>query len=253
MIENILQSRFIVIKNLFYFNFLVSVYYLFNNTFTWADVGVISCVFFFMNPLGIAVAYHRYWSHRSFEFRNKFFLYLCTIPPLVSGSGSILGWVGIHRKHHAHSDKPGDPHLAANGIVKMLTMQTYHYVPSPKEVIDLIRDPFILNSHKYYFAFPLIYAGLLYLLFGFAGFVLGFCMPAALSMITQNTTNFVNHFSETEFKPRNVAWINVFNFGDGWHKNHHDNPKRYTNRQRWYELDLAGLLIKYVFAKSVID
>lgn len=252
MVENILQSRFSVIKILFYINVLFSIFYLYAYGFKIDYLWIVLGIFFFMNPLGIAVSYHRYWSHRAFEFKNNFFMYLCTLPPMISGVGSILGWVGIHRQHHKHSDSDVDPHKASKGLMSMLSMQSYNYIPKPKEVIDLMRDPFILWTHKYYFTFPLVFAILMLSLFGIHGLAIGFCMPSALSMLTQNTTNFVNHFGKDKYTPTNIAWINLFNFGDGWHKNHHDNPRRYTTQQKWYEIDFAGILIKYVFAKTIV-
>lgn len=250
MISNLLISRLSTIKLLYAFNILISLIYLYFNGITTNQFLIVLFIWFLMNPLGVAIVYHRYWSHRSFEFRNSFLKYLCTIPSLVSGVGSILGWVGIHREHHNHSDKNNDPHLAEKGYLSLITMQSYKYSPNVRSVIDLLRNNFISKTHTYYFAFPLIYAVLCLILFGVTGLILGFAMPAALSLFTQNTTNYINHVKENKYGPTNIWWMNFFNFGDGWHKNHHDKPRNYTTSEKWYQIDPAGVVIKYLLAKK---
>jgi fatty-acid desaturase len=219
-------------------------------SYWWFAVSAV--VFFLMNPIGIAVTYHRYWSHKSFEFKNTFLKMFCTFWAMASGAGSILGWVGIHRDHHAHSDKDKDPHQASRGYWAMINMSTYDYKPSPKKVADMLRDPFITLTHKYYFAIPLGYAGICFVLFGIEGLIFGFSLPAAFSLLTQNTTNYVNHLNDdSTFKPANVAWINLFNFGDGWHKNHHDNPLSYTTKVLPHEHDPAGWVIRNILSSEL--
>tara|TARA_R100001369_G_C3300105_1_gene165531 strand:+ start:406 stop:1176 length:771 start_codon:yes stop_codon:yes gene_type:complete len=250
MISNILISRLTTIRGLYAFNVLVSLIYLYLYGITTTQFFIVLSIWALMNPLGVAIVLHRYWSHRSFEFRNSLLKYLCTLPSLISGTGSILGWVGIHRQHHDHFDKENDPHLAAKGYLPLITMQSYDYVPNAKQVIDLLRNDFITKTHAYYFIFPLAYAFLCFVLFGFAGFVFGFCIPAALNLLTQNTTNYINHVKENKYGPTNVWWMNFINFGDGWHKNHHDNPRSYTTSKKWYQIDPAGIVIKHILAKK---
>ena len=246
-----LESRFSVIRGLYIFNWIVSSAFLiyFNYQYLWFAVTAI--VFFLMNPVGIAITYHRYWSHKSFEFKNTFLRNFCSFWAMASGAGSILGWVGIHRDHHAHSDKENDPHLASDGYLPMISMSTYKYKPSPKKVADMLRDEFITKTHKYYFAIPLSYASLCFVIGGLDLLVFGFCLPAALSLLVQNTTNYINHLNEDGFYPSKVGWINVLNFGDGWHKNHHDNPLSYTTKVLPHEHDPAGWVIKNVLASEL--
>lgn len=242
-----LESRFRIIQAVYLLNICLSVWYLgFYADPVYSGIALSAVIFFLMNPVGIAITYHRYWSHRSFEFKNSFLKYFCTFWAMVSCAGSILGWVGIHRDHHAHSDDDNDPHRASNGYLPMVLMTTYQYDPSPKKVIDLMRDKFIVNTHKYYFAIPLVYAGICYLIAGIDGLILGFSLPAAFSLLTQNTTNYVNHLGEHRFEPVNVGWINIFNFGDGWHENHHNNPRNYTTKELPHQHDPAGWVIENI-------
>lgn len=203
-------------------------------------------IFFLMNPIGIAITYHRYWAHRSFEFKSTFMKYFCSFWAMASGVGSILGWVGIHNDHHAYADTDKDPHMAAKGFWPMISMSAYDYKPHPKKVAYMLRDKFITYTHKFYFAIPLMYAGICFILGGLTGLVFGYMLPAAMSLITQNTTNYVNHLREEGYTPSNVAWINVFNFGDGWHENHHNDPTKYTTKVEPHQHDPAGWVIENV-------
>jgi len=247
----VLESRFSVIRGLYILNWIASFAFLIYFSYSYLWFFVTALVFFLMNPIGIAITYHRYWSHKSFQFKNKFLRNFCSFWAMASGAGSILGWVGIHRDHHAHSDKKNDPHLASNGYLSMISMSTYKYNPSPKKVADMLRDDFITKTHKYYFAIPFSYATLCFAVGSFELLIFAFCLPAALSLLVQNTTNYINHLNEDGFSPSNVGWINLLNFGDGWHKNHHDNPLSYTTKVLPHEHDPAGWVIKNVLGSEL--
>ena len=38
----------------------------------------------------------------------------------------------------------------------------------------------------------------------------------------------------------------VVYWGEGWHNNHHHNPKRATFGERWWEIDVSGWIIRLV-------
>src|SRR6266508_6369364 len=71
---------------------------------------------FTLPGLGVTIGYHRLLTHRSFETGR-----------VVKTSLLVLGAVGIpsrptdfaatHLDHHAHSDRPGDPHSPLDGFL----------------------------------------------------------------------------------------------------------------------------------------
>ncbi len=74
----------------------------------WLDVALL-VVMFAITGHGITVGFHRHFTHGSFK----------AVAPLraalvVAGSMAIQGpvtqWVADHRRHHAFSDREGDPH-----------------------------------------------------------------------------------------------------------------------------------------------
>src|SRR5690242_4649829 len=74
----------------------------------WSDV-VIGLVFYVISGLGITVGYHRYFTHGSFKAARGLKIALALAGSLAM-QGPVIKWVTDHRRHHAFSDKEGDPH-----------------------------------------------------------------------------------------------------------------------------------------------
>src|SRR4051812_39827301 len=65
---------------------------------------VLAAVFYVVTGLGIAVGYHRLFTHRSF-LAVRWLKILHASTGSMAVEGSVVGWVAIHRRHHAFSDK----------------------------------------------------------------------------------------------------------------------------------------------------
>lgn len=235
------ESNFAAVKALYYANIFATVAYLIAFGPTIFGILLTVFVFFLMNPIGIVIGYHRYWTHRSFEFRSPIIKWFITALASVSGVGSAIGWVGIHNEHHRHYDEDGDPHRSTRGFWQLMTMRGYRPDISPRSVAPLLRSKPLRQMHEYYFMFPAAYAAACFAFGGIDLLVAGFCAPAAVSLAAQNLTNYVNHLGG---QPRNIGWMNVLNFGDGWHLNHHNDPSNYTTSHSRRQFDPAGWLIK---------
>jgi stearoyl-CoA desaturase (delta-9 desaturase) len=75
---------------------------------TMLDV-VMFAVTYFISGVGIAVGYHRHFTHRAFKARRPLRIALA-IAGSLAVEGSPVQWVANHRRHHAFSDREGDPH-----------------------------------------------------------------------------------------------------------------------------------------------
>ena len=74
----------------------------------WYDVAAF--VFLYAaTGLGVTVGFHRYFTHRSFSTTRPVRAALAIIGSAAI-EGPVISWVADHRKHHAFSDKEGDPH-----------------------------------------------------------------------------------------------------------------------------------------------
>ena len=73
-----------------------------------ADV-LLAVLFYLVTGLGVTVGFHRLFTHRSFTATPALRVMLA-IAGSMSFEGDVIGWVAIHRRHHAFTDRPGDPH-----------------------------------------------------------------------------------------------------------------------------------------------
>src|SRR3954447_8050488 len=74
---------------------------------SWTDVTLFA-VFYAIACLGITVGYHRYFTHGSFKAHRALRVALA-IAGSVAIQGPVVQWVADHRRHHAFSDRAGDP------------------------------------------------------------------------------------------------------------------------------------------------
>jgi stearoyl-CoA desaturase (Delta-9 desaturase) len=75
---------------------------------SWLDL-TIGAGFYVISTLGITVGYHRYFTHGAFK-ANRPLRVALAIAGGLAAQGPVLGWVADHRRHHAFSDREGDPH-----------------------------------------------------------------------------------------------------------------------------------------------
>src|SRR4051794_34402618 len=77
-------------------------------TLHWSDISV-ALILYVFTGLGVTVGFHRLFTHRSFK-TTRLMRALLAIAGSMAVQGSLIEWAATHRKHHAHSDEPGDPH-----------------------------------------------------------------------------------------------------------------------------------------------
>src|SRR6266545_7361006 len=75
---------------------------------TWVDV-VLFFSFYWLTLLGVTVGYHRHFTHGSFKAKRGLRIALAITGSMAVQSPPIT-WVADHRRHHAFSDREGDPH-----------------------------------------------------------------------------------------------------------------------------------------------
>ncbi len=70
---------------------------------------VLAAVFYCVSGFGVTVGYHRCFTHRAFKAHRGLRIGLAVAGSLAI-EGSPVQWVANHRRHHAFSDREGDPH-----------------------------------------------------------------------------------------------------------------------------------------------
>ena len=73
----------------------------------WSDLAVLA-IMYVLTGYGVTLGFHRLLTHRSFQTHKP-------VEYTLAGSArwrsrAVMTWVADHRKHHAHTDKDGDPH-----------------------------------------------------------------------------------------------------------------------------------------------
>jgi stearoyl-CoA desaturase (delta-9 desaturase) len=223
--------------------------------FSWSALGVAIFLHWLTASIGICLGYHRYLSHRSFKLKSpaEFFVLLCGA---LSGEGSPLTWAATHRLHHQVSDEEGDPHspldgpwwshllwLFAGRTVKQQDTLFRRYVP------DLAERPLMRFFEKTY-GWWLIGAGVaLYAVGGWSLFLWAMCVRMT---VAYHSTWFVNSAThlwgyrnyETTDESRNLWWVAILSYGEGWHNNHHAHPSVAPAGHRWWEIDMTWWAIK---------
>ena len=74
----------------------------------WIDLAL-ATVFYLVSGFGITVGFHRYFTHGAFKAKRPLRVALAIAGSLAI-EGPVIRWVADHRKHHAFSDREGDPH-----------------------------------------------------------------------------------------------------------------------------------------------
>jgi fatty-acid desaturase len=210
---------------------------------------LLALAMYFVNCcLGLTVTYHRCLTHRAFEmpkWQERLFSWFGA----MGATGSPLGWVALHKHHHAYADKPGDPHSPRLQGWRTLTAQL-DFDLNKWSVRHLARDPFHRALHQYYHALLAAWA---LLLFAISPMLLlfGFVIPAALQLNISSLSNYLNHGRgyrnfDTDDDSTNNALISLIAWGEGWHNNHHRYPTSWNLSQRWWEFDPSAWIIRLV-------
>jgi stearoyl-CoA desaturase (delta-9 desaturase) len=172
--------------------------------------------------------------------------YLFSFFGAVGGTGSTIGWLAVHNKHHKFSDKCEDPH-SPHSLGTKLLLTNYNYQFNPLDARALLRDKFHIFLHQYYTAILFTWA-LILLLIDIKVFLFVFIVPIFLQIWASNISNYFNHMSgysnyETDDNSKNTWWVSLITWGEGWHNNHHAEPWTYTFQRRWWEIDISAYVI----------
>ena len=223
--------------------------------FTWQALLAAVVLHWFTCSIGICLGYHRFLAHRSLKLITpaRLLVNLCGV---LSGEGSPLMWAATHRVHHARSDQEGDPHSPLDGPwwSHMLWLFVRHdkrhrdalyrqYVP------DLAADPVLQMFERTYGLWVFGSAVVLYLIGGWPLLLWGVC---ARMVFAYHSTWFVNSAThlwgyrnyKTTDESRNLWWVAVLSYGEGWHNNHHAYPHYARAGHKWWEIDMTWYAIK---------
>ena len=198
---------------------------------------------------GVTVGFHRHLTHGSFKARRPLRIALA-----VAGSLAVEGaptkWVADHRRHHAFTDREGDPHSPwryGTGVLALAKGLLYAHcgwllnreiTNKSRFAPDLLADRGIRFVDRLFI--PLIIASLLApavigglvtgswtgALTGF--FWAGLVRMALLHHVTWSVNSICHVVGERPFASKDRAtnfWpLAILSFGESWHNSHHADP-----------------------------
>ena len=200
---------------------------------------------------------HRSATHEGVQFRPvvehlmRFWLWL-------TSAVVTREWVAVHRKHHAHADKEGDPHSpAVVGLPAIVFGGVFFYQKAA-------RDPEVLEKYGagcpddwverniYTRRSSLGIVLMLVLDIYLFGIVIGpmvWTVMAIWTPIMGNIINGVGHALgyrnfETRDRSRNIYPWGLWILGEELHNNHHADPRSAKFKAHWWEIDVGWVYIK---------
>ena len=130
----------------------LGIYGLLTTPFYWQTYAV-SFISYFSGGLAITTAYHRCFSHRSYDM-NRPAVIIWTMLATQTFEGSVLEWCQDHRAHHRYTDTPNDPYDIIQGFwnahMGWLIRKRDRWTTSKADISDLKADWFFRFQHKYY-------------------------------------------------------------------------------------------------------
>ena len=219
---------------------------------------------------GITVGYHRLFTHQSFQtkpwVRNAF-----AIAGSMAIQGPVIRWVADHRRHHAFSDQPGDPHSphldegpGVRGVLKGLWHAHMGWLFSEEQTSarrwapDLVRDPAMRRIDTLFPLWALLSLGIPPLV-GFlvtgtaAGAASAFLWGSLVRIfmlhhVTWSINSICHFYGDRPYQTMDFStnnWVlSLISLGESWHNNHHAFPTSAVHGLRPYQIDPSGGLIR---------
>jgi stearoyl-CoA desaturase (delta-9 desaturase) len=227
--------------------------------FSWSGLAACIILHWVTCSIGVCLGYHRCLAHKSLKLRQptEFLTLVCGS---LSGEGSPLQWAATHRVHHQRSDLKGDPHSPFDGTFwSHITWLFVRHKPTYCETLykqyapELAERPLLQFFQKTQ-VFWLVACGLVLLALGGLSMLLwGMCVRMVFAYHSTWFVNSATHLwgyrnYDTRDESRNLWWVALLSYGEGWHNNHHAHPSLAPAGHRWWEIDMTWWAIKFLKA-----
>lgn len=245
--------------------------------FTWQGLFLLIITCYLTGMVGITFGFHRLLTHKSLK-ANRWVEYFSALCGTLACQGGPISWVGQHRVHHAYSDRAEDPHNIKKGFwhshigfifnrrqdLDMID-EVSHYCP------DVARNPYYRFLENYMIPIQFLFGFSLLGLGGVLGQGNGFDWNHALSyvvwgvfvrlVVVYNITWLVNSATHlwgsrpnpTLDESRNNWWVAILAFGEGWHNNHHAQPRSARHGWEWWQVDQTWIFINILKYLGLAD
>ena len=224
-------------------------------TFSWPAFFLCLFLHWITGGAGITLGYHRLLTHRSFRIPKLLEYVFAMMGNLACQSGPIA-WVAAHRFHHLRSDEPGDPHSPLDGFFWAhmgWCLQQNNEIDNFKEyskiVPDLASDPVYVLMDRTHILWTILLSLGLYAWGGWSFVVWGVFLRVVLVYHCTWLVNSAAHVwgyrtYKTTDRSKNLWWVALLTYGEGWHNNHHAFQYSARHGLKWWEIDSTYLMIR---------
>jgi fatty-acid desaturase len=244
--------------------------------FSWSGVVTALLGTHLCGLFGINLGYHRLLTHRGLKC-PRWLEHAMVVVAMSCLQETPARWVAIHRRHHQFADQQPDPHspLASFfwshvGWILVHQPELSRLGIFERYAKDILRDRFYVALERHHglvwinlLQMPLFYAagfavawlageppieaaqtGLSILMFGvFVRTVLVWHITWAVNSVT-HLWGYRNY--ETDEDSCNNLVVGLISNGEGWHNNHHADPRSARHGHRWWEIDNTFLTIRFL-------
>ncbi|MBW8765836.1 MAG: acyl-CoA desaturase, partial [Geodermatophilales bacterium] len=205
--------------------------------------------FYSVACLGITVGYHRYFTHGSFK-ANRALRIALAVAGCMAIQGPVVQWVADHRRHHAFSDRAGDPHSPwrYGDDLRALAKGMFHahigwlfdrrQTNPARYAPDLLKDTALVRTSDLFVAWAFLSLALPALIGGLvtmswtgawtAFFWAGLVRVALLHHVTWSINSICHTIGSRPFASRDRStnfWpLAILSAGESWHNLHHADP-----------------------------
>lgn len=213
--------------------------------------------------IATSVYLHRALAHRALALHPAANLILRIILWLTTGQDR-REWVAVHRKHHAFTDRDGDPHSPRlRGFWHIQFLNAYYYrreARNPETIrrfaSDIPEDRLDRAVFSYRWAGPVLGTALLWLGLGLVPALITALAHAVLYVfVVAPLINGLGHwrgtqnFSNTAYNIPLLAWVTA---GESLHNNHHAHPRSPKFSVHAIEVDPSWLVIRALAAVGLL-
>jgi stearoyl-CoA desaturase (Delta-9 desaturase) len=213
--------------------------------------------------IATSVYLHRALAHRSLAVHPVADVLLRTVLWLTTGQDR-REWVAVHRKHHAFTDREGDPHSPRlHGFWHVQFLNVYYYAREARNpqtierfAPDLVPDRLERAVFSWGWVGLVVGTALLCLILGLGpGLIVALTHAILYVFVLAPLINGLGHwrgsqnFDNTAHNSRVLAW---WTGGESLHNNHHAYPRSPKFSVRRIEFDPSWLVIRALAAVRLV-